>query len=84
MKNNDINFLHYILTYCNKINTIINRLGNSLDIFLNTDDFHDLISFQILQIGELVNHLSDEFWAQTSHIMPWRNIVDMRNKFAHG
>jgi len=36
----------------------------------------------ILQIGELVAHLPDDFRENHSHI-PWRQIKGMRNVFAH-
>jgi uncharacterized protein with HEPN domain len=84
MKSKDIRLLQHILRYCDNITDIINQFGNSLDIFLKVNNFHDLISFNLLQIGELVNHLSNEFLTQTSQIIPWRDIVDLRNRFVHG
>ena len=37
----------------------------------------------LLQIGELANHLSDEFKKNNAGI-PWRNIIGLRNVVVHG
>ncbi|MDR2368375.1 MAG: DUF86 domain-containing protein [Deltaproteobacteria bacterium] len=32
----------------------------------------------------MVNSLSDEFKLKTKEVIPWRDIISMRNKFVHG
>ena len=43
----------------------------------------DSVSMNLLQIGELVPKLSDDFIQCTSKSIPWRNIKGMRNLLAH-
>ena len=38
--------------------------------------------FNLLQIGELANHLSPEFTADKPSI-PWRQMIGLRNRFVH-
>jgi uncharacterized protein with HEPN domain len=37
----------------------------------------------LMQIGENVNHLSEEFTDATKDEIPWKKIVRMRNIYAH-
>ena len=37
----------------------------------------------ILQIGELVTHLSEEYLSDTNEQIPWRQIRALRNIYAH-
>ena len=39
---------------------------------------------EILQIGELANHLSDEFKEKNQNGINWNEIRGMRNRFVHG
>lgn len=45
--------------------------------------FQESILFNLIQIGENVNRLSDDFIEEHSDI-PWRDIVGMRNIITHG
>jgi uncharacterized protein with HEPN domain len=38
----------------------------------------------MFKIGELVHYLSNNFKNETAKTVPWQNIVNMRNRFAHG
>jgi len=55
---------------------------NSEDVFRKSTTYQNAVSMCILQIGELVNHLSDDFKSNHSEI-PWRQIKGMRNYVAH-
>ena len=80
----DFSILEHIVRYCEKVERTLARLGHSYENFLHDTDLFDAISMNILQIGELSSHLSDEFRASTQAEIPWRQIKDMRNRFAHG
>jgi uncharacterized protein with HEPN domain len=67
-----------------KINATIMRFGNNYEIFKADFDFRNSISMSLMQIGEIVGGLSDEFKVQTSEKMQWGGIKAMRNYFAHG
>ncbi|MDR0675710.1 MAG: DUF86 domain-containing protein, partial [Elusimicrobiota bacterium] len=47
-------------------------------------DYQHSIAFSIAQIGELANHLSEEFVNKTKDNMPWNKIIRMRHKLIHG
>lgn len=38
----------------------------------------------IMQIGELVKHISDKFRNNTNGQIPWKDIAGMSDYFAHG
>lgn len=73
--------LLYIINYCNRIES---KLGStSYEVFLADSDLKDIVSFNILQIGELVKNLSDDFLKRYPN-MPWKDIKGMRDRVAHG
>ena len=75
--------LFKIKEYCEEIRATIQRYGASFEIFQTDHDYQRSISFSILQIGELVGGLTDEYRNRTkSHIM-WHQIKGMRNIVVH-
>lgn len=86
MKNSpqaNIDILRHILKYCNRIEGYIERFGNDFTAFKEDMAYRDSVSMNILQIGELAGHLSDDYRTATADRMPWRSIRAMRNLFAH-
>lgn len=73
--------LLYIIKHCYRIETKIN--GVSFETFLSNEDIKEIISFNVLQIGELAKNLSPEFLEQYPG-MPWKDIKGMRDWVAHG
>lgn len=84
MNNRDINILKHMLKYCDEISNTVERFGRNLDDFKNDNDYKDSLSMKIFQIGELANHLTDEYLEETKNEMNWNAIRGMRNRFAHG
>ena len=79
----DISILEHIVKYCNMVEHSVERFGADYNTFMNDEDYKNSVSMCILQVGELVNHLSSDF--KNSHKdIPWSAIVGMRNHFAHG
>lgn len=78
----DIAIIHRILKYCGDVDKAIEHFGKSFDIFKNVDIFRNAVGMAIMQIGELSNHLSEEFRISHSDV-PWKQIRGMRNMFAH-
>lgn len=76
--------LGHIIEYCHRIQATITRFGNSYEAFSADEDYQQSIAFSILQIGELVAGLSDEYKESTNGKMPWQAIKAMRNIVAHG
>ena len=78
----DLRVLEHILTYCGQIDMAVERFGHSFDLFDGDSVYRNSVALCIVQIGELVGHLSDAFKAANSQI-PWRQIKLMRNIVAH-
>ena len=78
----DIRILEHITDYCDQISEAVERFGADLSIFLNDRVYRNAVSLCILQIGELVSILTEEFKQNYSDI-PWREIKLMRNIVAH-
>lgn len=76
------NVLEHIINYCDQIEMTIDRFGSSYEIFAADPIYRNAAALCILQIGELVGKLTDEF--RTAHpSIPWRQIKAVRNIVAH-
>lgn len=78
----DSNILKHIVTYCEQIEMTIDRFGSSYETFAADTIYRNAAALCILQIGELVGKLTDDFRAAHPSI-PWRQIKAMRNIVAH-
>ena len=78
----DRSIVEHILRYCVQIEQAHADFGHSLDRFYVSTTYQNAVSMCILQIGELVRHLSDDFKANYDEI-PWHKIRGMRNYVAH-
>ena len=74
--------IQHIRDYCEEIRKTIERYGDGFAVFDQDADYQRSIAFSILQIGELVGKLTDEFREQHPAV-PWRQIKAMRNIVAH-
>ena len=82
MLNRDHDIVEHILRYCEQIETAHNDFDKSKEKFYSSTTYQNAVSMCILQIGELVKHLSDDF-TRTHDDIPWRSIRGMRNYVAH-
>ena len=57
----DFGILRHIVTYCEQIEQTVERFGNSAAVFSNDPIYRNAVALCILQIGELVGTLSDDF-----------------------
>lgn len=78
----DRDIIEHILRYCDQIETAHADFGCSRTRFDESTTYQNAVSMCILQIGELVNHLSEEFKSVHNEI-PWHKIRGMRNYVAH-
>ena len=80
MRERDRRILRHIVDYCDRLG----RYTGDIDyhFFQGSDMLQDACSLCILQIGELVYNLTDEF-KETYSGVPWRQIRAMRNIVAH-
>lgn len=72
-----------IKEYCEDIKATLIRYGPFFETFQADRDFQHSISFCILQIGELVGGLTEEYRAATNSRMQWQQIRGIRNIVAH-
>ncbi|MCM1259892.1 MAG: DUF86 domain-containing protein [Prevotella sp.] len=73
-----------ILQIIKKYNRVIEKVTiMNQNEFNKNDDFKEIICFNLFQIGELANGLSDELIKFYNKI-PWKQIIGMRNKIVHG
>lgn len=78
----DRRILTHIVSYCDQIHMAVERFGPGYEIFAADPVYRNAVSLCILQIGELVGNLSEEF--RNAHTaIPWRQIKLMRNIVAH-
>ena len=80
--NRDRDIVEHILRYCNQVETAHQDFGRSKDRFVESTTYQNAISMCILQIGELVGRLTDDFKTVNADI-PWHKIRGMRNYVAH-
>ena len=77
----ETNILEKIIEHSDRI---IEKITNkTIQQFTNDLDLIEIICFNILQIGELVVHLNNEFFAKYNEV-PWSKITGMRNIVVHG
>lgn len=82
IRERDRDILEHMLRYCEQVDTANDDFAHSRERFYSSTTYQNAVSMCILQIGELVNHLSDDFKNVHSEI-PWRKIRGMRNYVAH-
>ena len=78
----DVTILEHITAYCNDISDMVIRFGNSIESFQTDKAYRNACAMCILQIGELVGHLSEAFRREHAE-MPWNEIKAMRNVVVH-
>ena len=74
--------LEHIISYCDQIQQTVERFGDDYALFESDPIYRNAAALCILQIGELVGKLTDDFKEQHPAI-PWRQIKAMRNIVAH-
>jgi uncharacterized protein with HEPN domain len=82
MKDRDTAVLRYIVKYADEISGTIVRFELDLEKLKLDYVAKNAIAMCILQIGELVGHLTEGF-KEKHNEQPWRDIVGMRNRAAH-
>lgn len=78
----DQNVIKHIIEYCEQIEETNKEFENKYEVFVKSNTYRNAISLCILQIGELVTVLSDDFKNSYTQV-PWRDIKAMHNIVAH-
>ena len=74
--------VEHILRYCEQVRGSLAEIQHDRDRFLASHTYQNAISMCILQIGELVKRLSDDFLQEYTYI-PWSLIAKTRDNYAH-
>lgn len=74
--------LKKMIRYCDEIAQILQKHNFDKEDFENNSEFQFAAGMCIIQIGELVSRLDDDFIKRYSDI-PWRQIKGMRNIYTH-
>ncbi len=78
----DLSIIRKIYKYCLEIEEAHTVFGKSYELFKKETVYKNAVSLCVMQIGELSNHISNEFKSENCSI-PWREIRGMRNVVAH-
>lgn len=80
--NRDDEILRKMIKYCEDVNDIMERFQSDFVKYRTDITFQYSCNMCIIQIGELVNRLSEDTIVKNSNI-PWHAIRGMRNLHAH-
>nr|WP_325211144.1 HepT-like ribonuclease domain-containing protein [uncultured Oscillibacter sp.] len=72
-----------IKEYCVSIEESVSRHGTSFDAFQEDQEYQHSAAFRVLQIGELVGKLSEDYRNATKSRIPWTQIKALRNVVVH-
>jgi len=75
--------LEKIKEYCVSIEESVSRHGASFDAFQENQEYQHSTAFRVLQIGELVGKLSEDYRNATKGRIPWTQIKALRNVVVH-
>lgn len=78
----DTFIIERMIKYCDDIEELLGRFDRSFDKYTEDISFQYSCNMCIIQIGELVGRLSEEFMDEHNEI-PWHAIKSMRNLHAH-
>ena len=78
----DSSALKHIESYCEEIERTLSEIQNDRKEYDKSSTHRNALALCVLQIGELVGIMSDEYKEQHDEI-PWRDIKQMRNMVAH-
>ena len=82
MNDKDTTTIRKMIQYCNDVDFLMQRYHSDFECYRRDISFQYSCNMCIIQLGELVNRLSDELQEQHPEI-PWHGIRGMRNLHAH-
>jgi uncharacterized protein with HEPN domain len=82
MNNRDRQVISKMMKYCNDILFLNKKYNSDFEAYKSDISFQYSCNMCIIQIGELVSRLSDEFIESHTQV-PWHAIKGMRNLHAH-
>lgn len=83
MNERDVEILRNIIKYTEQINDANRHFNSEKEEFEENSVYRNAAAMCVLQIGELVKHLSEEYKLKTADEIPWHQIQGLRNVVAH-
>ena len=76
--------LEHMLDHCLAIEQFMNDFEcKNVEDFIMNRILHDAVVMNLLAIGELTTHMSDDFKASSRDQIDWRSLKQLRNIIAH-
>lgn len=82
MNDRDRSVLQRVISYCDDIDLLMKKYNQDYKAYQEEISFQYSCNMCIIQIGELVGRLSDDF-LNKHHEIPWHAMKAMRNLHAH-
>ena len=82
MQGRDQSVIEHIYEYCKEIKEELEQIGQDKDKFIASKVYKNSLALCVLQIGELVTLLSDDY-KESKNGVEWKSIKGMRNVVAH-
>ena len=82
MNDDDRKNLQLLLSHCQLMDRHVEYFGDDKDEYMNNEHYQAACGFELLEIGEYINRLSDEFIEKHPDI-DWSGFVGMRVIHAH-
>ena len=79
----DMETLQLIVDHCNKVEAVVDFLGKDFQKYKQSWWLEDIISMNILQIGELIHSNLTQDFKDAHPSVPWGDYIGVRNRFAH-
>ena len=82
MQGRDQSVIEHIFDYCEEIKEELEQIGQDKGKFIDSTVYKNSLALCVLQIGELVTLLSDDY-KESKNSVEWKSIKGMRNVVAH-
>lgn len=82
MNDKDRNNLKLLLMHCQLLESHVEYFGDDVEVYMNNEHYQAACGFELLEIGEYINRLSNEF-TEKYDAVDWSGFVGMRNIHAH-
>ncbi len=82
MNDKDKHNLELLLSHCKLLESHVKYFGDDIDEYMTNEHYQAACGFELLEIGEYINRLSDEFIKKHDKI-DWSGFIGMRIIHAH-
>lgn len=80
----DLTYLRVILHFCQSVSQMTGKYGNTFLAFETDVDYCHASCFCVMQIGEAITHLSDDFIKHSGSRVRWAKYKELSRKIMYG